>query len=105
MLFRSRPESGGHWSIYENGERRACYSPAAVRLSVLWKADVHYDDQRVARAGSLSPERIIGVIQGDLRRKGVAVAVPTDPLTNSDWIALACRTYTRANTAIAPLDL
>ena len=100
-----RPESSGHWSIFENAERRACYPPGAVRLSVLWKADVHYDDQRVASAGSLSPERIVKVIQGDLCRKGVAVALPTDPLTNSDWIALANRTYTHTNTAIAPLSL
>lgn len=99
-----RPGSGGHWSIYENGERRACYSPGAVRLSVLWKADVHGDDQRGARAGSLSPERIIEVMQGDMRRKGVAMALPTNPLTNTEWIALACRTYTRSNTAIVSLN-
>lgn len=97
-----RPGSDGHWSIFENGEQRACYPPDAVRLSVLWKAEVLLDDPHVTGASRLTPERIIEIIQSDLHRKGVAMTLPTDPLTNTEWIARVCRAYTRAAKAAPP---
>jgi hypothetical protein len=99
-----RPGSDGRWSIFENGELRAYYPPGAVRLSVVWKAEVLLDEQRVGSAGSLSPERIIEIIQSDLHRKGVAMDLPTDPLNNTEWGALAYRTYTPAARAAAPRE-
>jgi hypothetical protein len=97
-----RPRSDGHWSIVENGEERACYAPGAVRLSVLWKAEVLLDDRRVGRAGSLSPERVVEIIQSDLHRRGVAMTLPADPLADTEWIALSYRTYTCAARAASP---
>jgi len=83
----------GGWSIREHGEIVASYSTDAVRLSVLWKAEVFGDEDEAALADPLSPARIVEILQHDLHRRRLHIDGSDDPLADAAWIAEVCRTY------------
>ena len=85
-----QPDGHGNWMILENGEGRGAYPGHAIRLSVLWKAEVR--DTRNC-ADNLTLDRIMGIFTGDLRHRGIDVHVPSSPLTDTSWILLLQRIY------------
>jgi hypothetical protein len=64
----------GSWLLGEEGRTLARYRWDEIRFSVSWKAHCYADDaeRRVAEAheDDLDLERILGVLQGDLRARG-----------------------------------
>jgi hypothetical protein len=82
-------DSTGHWTITEDGRIVHTYPDAQVRISILWKAQVHTD----AVATELTPEHIVEVITGDLTVRGVDAPNPTDPASDDAWIDVVHRTY------------
>ena len=85
-----RPDGEGNWTIFENGEVRATYPSRAIRFSVLWKAEVRNGK---SRPDNLTLDRTMDIFTADLRRRGIDVHVPSDPLSDTAWILKLQRTY------------
>jgi len=85
-----QPDGSDSWTIIENGEVRATYPAHAIRLSLVWKAEVR---NKESRAGDLTLDRIMAIFMVDLRHRGVEFRVQSDPLTDTAWILLLHQTY------------
>ena len=94
-----QPDGDGNWTILENGEVRATYPSHAIRLSVLWKAEVR---NGTSRPGDLSLDRTMEILITDLRRRGIDFHVPSDPLADTAWILMLQRTY--VNPTLIPTE-
>jgi hypothetical protein len=84
-----RAVGGDTWAIVENGKVRATYPFNAVRLSLVWKADLQLD----ANSESLNLDRVMSVFIADLRKRKVDFRVPGDPLSDTTWIATLDSVY------------
>jgi hypothetical protein len=84
-----RPSSGGGWEIVENGEIRATYPSTAIRLSLVWKADLEPRTQ----SETLTLDQVMDIFVADLRPRRAVFRVPTDPLHDDEWKALLERVY------------
>jgi hypothetical protein len=71
------------WAIVENGEIRATYPFSAVRLSVVWKANLEGE----ATPELLSLDRVMSIFIADLGKRKVDFRVPADPLSDETWLA------------------
>lgn len=85
-----QPDGEGNWTILENGEVRATYPCKAIRLSVLWKAEVR---DRRSSTDDLTLDRIMAIFTEDLCHRGVAYHLPSNPLADTEWILLLQRIY------------
>jgi hypothetical protein len=85
-----RPAGRGTWEIVENGETRAIYPSDAIRLSLVWKADLETD----ADFESLTLDRVMSIFMADLRRRGADFHLPTNPFSDNEWMAFLNRIYT-----------
>jgi hypothetical protein len=85
-----QPAGDGNWAIVENGEVRATYPSRAIRLTVLWKAEVR---DKAFGIDNLNLDRIMAVFMADLRRRSVDFQVPSNPLSDTAWILLLQRIY------------
>jgi hypothetical protein len=88
-----QPDGDGNWTILDNGEVRAAYASHAIRLSVLWKAEVR---DRELNADNLTLDRIMAIFTADLSHRRVDFQVPSDPLADTPWILLLQRVYADA---------
>lgn len=91
-----RGESG--WNVQDaNGTILAHFDDAEVRVTVSWKAYVYADDDAARRADSdqdqLDLATVVDTLRGDLRRRGVDVPRPEDPLADEEWTATLAATY------------
>jgi hypothetical protein len=77
------------WAIVENGEVRATYPFNAVRLSLVWKADL----EREADSESLDLDRVMSIFVADLGRRKVDFRVPGDPLSDKTWMVTLDTVY------------
>jgi hypothetical protein len=84
------PDGHDNWAILENGEVRGSYPSHAIRLSVLWKAEVR---DRELSADSLTLDHIMAIFTANLRHRGVDFQMPPDPLADTPWILLLQRVY------------
>jgi hypothetical protein len=89
-----QPDGNGNWTILENGEVRATLASPAIRLSVLWKAEVR---ERESRPDNLTLDRTMAIFMADLRHRGIDFRIPSDPLAETAWILLLQRIYAAAN--------
>jgi hypothetical protein len=80
---------GDTWAIVENGEVRATYRSNAVRLSLVWKADIEAE----ANSESLNLDRVMSIFIADLHKRRVDFRVPSDPLSDKTWIATLDSVY------------
>jgi hypothetical protein len=85
-----QPADNGNWTILENGEVRGKYPAHAIRLSLVWKAEIRH---RESKADDLTLDRIMAIFTADLRHRSVEFQVPSDPLTDTAWMLLMQRTY------------
>ena len=97
-----RIDADGGWSIFDQNECRARYPEEAVRLSVVWKADV-----RLAASGSVEPDpltanQILQILQRDLRKRRVPCASDVGLLWDAPWIESVYRLYMRLAKMSAP---
>jgi len=91
-----RGESG--WDVQdEEGAVLAHFSDAEVRFTVSWKADVFANAEEAALhdsgANPLTLDTIVALFDEDLKRRGIAMEKPTDPLNDQAWIATLAKTY------------
>ena len=95
-----RAVGGGTWAIVENGEVRATYPFNAVRLSLVWKADLDPEGNSEA----LDLDRVMSIFITDLRKRKVDFRVPTDPPADKRWIATLDRAYGTGPDAADPKE-
>ena len=84
-----RAVGGDTWAIVENGEVRATYPFNAVRLSLVWKANL----ETKADSESLDLDQVMSIFVADLRKRKVDFRVPGDPLSDKTWIATLDSAY------------
>jgi hypothetical protein len=97
-----RREPDGGWSIFDENECRARYPRDAVRLSVVWKAEVRGGDLSSAQIDPLTGPRIFQILQHDLRNRGLPCASDRDLLHDPEWIGQVYRLYMRLAKLDAP---
>jgi hypothetical protein len=85
-----QPAGGSNWAIVENGEVRAIYPDHAIRLSVVWKAEIR---DRELKGGNLDLDRIVAIFTADLSCRSLDFGMPADPLADAAWLLLLERTY------------
>ena len=85
-----QPDGHGNWVILENGKVRGTYPCHAIRLSVLWKAEVR---DRRSNGDNLTLDRIMAIFTADLCHRGIDFQVPSDPLADITWVLLLQRIY------------
>jgi hypothetical protein len=85
-----QPDGDGSWAILENGEVRATYPSHAIRLSVVWKAEVQ---DRELSTDDLTLDHIMAIFTADLRHRSVDFQMPSDPSADTAWILLMQRIY------------
>jgi hypothetical protein len=81
---------GDHtWAIVEDGDTLATYPASAVRLSLVWKADLDDEDEREP----LSLDQVMSIFIADLRGRKADIHPPADPLSDETWLATLDRVY------------
>ena len=85
-----QPDGEDNWTILDGGKVRATYPSHKIRFSILWKAEVR---DEVSRPENLTLDRIMAIFIADLRHRGIAFRVPSDPLADTGWILLLQRIY------------
>jgi hypothetical protein len=85
-----QPDRDGNWVIFENEEVCATYPSRAIRLSVVWKAEIR---DKEMHADHLTLDRIMTIFAADLRRQNVDFQMPANPLADIAWILLLQRIY------------
>jgi hypothetical protein len=84
------PDGDGNWAVFEDEVVRATYPSHAIRLSVLWKAEVR---DKKSRPDNLTLDQTMEIFIADLRHRGIDSHVPSDPLSDTAWILLLQRIY------------
>ena len=89
------------WAITTDGEAIRRYRPEEMRLLVHWNAEVYADRDELRKnmdhTDDLTHDVVFERLLADMRGRGVAVAEPSDPMTDKDFIRALIATY-----AIAP---
>lgn len=88
-----RLATDGGWNIFDQNECRARFPMEAVRLSVVWKADVHYEGESSFELAPLTAPGILQILQHDLLRRGVPCATDPALLQDSKWTENMYRLY------------
>jgi len=89
-LAQIQPARDGTWAIVENGEVRATYPDRAIRLSLVWKAEVR---DRDLKDDNLDLDRVMAIFTADLRRRNVDFDMPSDPLSSAAWLLVLQQAY------------
>jgi hypothetical protein len=79
----------GVWEIEEKGETRATYPSEAIRLSLVWKAI----RQSEVDSEFLTLDQVMNIFIADLRSRSIDFRIPSDPLSDSEWLALLDHVY------------
>jgi hypothetical protein len=90
-----RLDADGGWSIFDGNECRARYPSEAVRLSVVWKADVRSVSPGSVEVDPLTAPDIIQILQYDLQQRGMPCAGHVELLQDPRWIECVYRLYMR----------
>jgi hypothetical protein len=95
--FASDPYDADRWLIRTADAVIARYATDQLRLLVHWDAELYTDlddlKKHVDHLDDLTPERVFETFVADLRAKGVAFDVPSDPMRDPGFIALLAATY------------
>ena len=90
------------WHITTDGIVIRSYRPEQMRLLVHWSAEVYSDLDEVRtvmdHTDDLTLDEVVGRLLADMREKGTAVAEPTDPLHDADFVRALISTYSIAPT-------
>ncbi len=90
------------WAITTDDEVIRRYQPNEMRLLVHWSAELYADRAEAEKAADHSDDLTVDAVcerlLADLRRRGVTVDDPSDPLHDTDFIRALIATYTIAPT-------
>jgi len=107
-LWSADPEVADGWRITTD-ERVIERVPAAeTRLMLHWTASVYADLAEMKRVfdhkDDLTHEQVFDMFAADMRGRGVAATIPSDPLKDRDFIRLLTRVYDTGRPAIYPAE-
>ena len=97
-----RLDTDGSWSIFDENECRARYSKEALRLSVVWKADVQVESEGQDELEPLTAPRILQILRDDLLPRGVSCVSDLTLLKDPRWIECVYRVYMSLAKMAAP---
>lgn len=90
------------WAITTDGVVIKRYRPEQIRFLVHWNAEIYLDMAEVEKAmdhsDDLTHDQVIDTFLADLRKRGVNVTEPSDPLHDVEFIQLLANTYDIAPT-------
>jgi len=90
------------WHVTTDGAVVRTYRPEQMRLLVHWSAEVYADLDEVRRVmdhtDDLTLDEVVGRLLADMRSRGAAVAEPSDPLHDDDFVRALIATYSIAPT-------
>jgi len=85
------------WVVETDGKPIIRYPQQQTRLLLHWNAEVFTDMQDMKTAldhqDDLCPERVSEILLADLRKRGVTVATPSDPLADPAFVHALTQTY------------
>jgi hypothetical protein len=85
------------WTITTDGEVIRRYAPNEMRLLVHWSAEIYSDmaevEKNLDHSDDLTHDIVFTRLLADMRRRGVDVAEPTDPLHDQQFIRALIATY------------
>ena len=84
---------GTGWSIVDAGQTLVSYADTEIRVSILWKAQVHSEADFAEARGPLTPDRVTEIFSTDLIARGIDAPPPPSPLTDDSWIDVLHSTY------------
>jgi hypothetical protein len=109
--FAGDPDDPDRWVARTGEDVIARYRSDQLRLLVHWDAELYTDMSdlklHLDHQDDLSPDRVFGIFIDDLRSRGVPFEVPSDPMTDREFIATLAKTYDvgpRLYPADAPVD-
>jgi hypothetical protein len=88
-----RLDADGGWSIFDHNECRARYPREAMRLSVVWKADVRPRGSGSEEVDPLTAPYMLRIFQQDLRQRGISCPSDLPLLQDPKWIECVYRLY------------
>jgi hypothetical protein len=95
--FSGAPGDPDGWEIRTGDTVVARYATDELRLLVHWDAELYTDladlKKHVDHLDDLTVDRVFDTFLRDLRARGVACEVPSDPLRDAAFIGLLARTY------------
>lgn len=95
--FAGDPSDRDRWVIRAGDEVIARYATDELRLLLHWDAELYRDlddlKLHVDHLDDLTPDRVFETLVADLRAKGVAFSVPSDPMHDAEFIGLLARSY------------
>ena len=88
--FSGDPADNDHWLLKTGDRVIARHHTRELRYLVHWTAEVFedFDELRTNMDGTqdLTQERAIGMLIDDVRSRGIAIATPSDPLHDAEFI-------------------
>jgi hypothetical protein len=80
----------GNWAINDGGDEKALFPAAQMRVSLSWKAVV-FDDETDRRrhddhTDDIDLDGVLNRFRADFERRGEHLAVPSEPLTEPEFI-------------------
>lgn len=107
-LWAADPESSDGWIITSHGEIIQRVPSKETRLLVHWNAEVFADLADMKRVldhtDDLSLDQVFDIFIADLKQRGIAFTMPSDPLRDREFIMLLSRTYDIGTPRIYPAD-
>ncbi len=96
------------WQVTTDGHVIQTIPPKEMRFLVHWGAEIYMDmdELKVVMDGTddLTHERVFDMFIADLRARGVAFPIPSDPLTDTAFIRLLNKTYDVGTPRIYPAE-
>jgi hypothetical protein len=107
-LFDADPERTDGWRITTDGHAIQHIPPEETRFLVHWSAEIYMDieELKVVMDGTddLTHERVFDTFVEDLRARGIAFTVPSDPFADTGFIRLLNKTYDVGTPRIYPAE-
>lgn len=105
-LMGPDPDDASGWQITTDGEVIQKIPQDEFRFLVHWGADIFMDYSELKRSldhtDDIGHDQVFDMLIADLRARGIAFELPTDPLTDQIFISLLIKTYDPGKPAIFP---
>lgn len=96
-LMEADPEVEGGWRLTTDGKVIQQVPEEEFRFLVHWSANIYkdYEELKVAKdhTDDINIEQVFDIIFADLKKRGVKFEMPSDPLTDQEFIALLTQVY------------
>lgn len=107
--FGADPEDPTGWRIETSGRVNQTIPEREMRFLVHWGARLFRDMDDHKRtydhSDDIEPEKAIGMLIDDMRRRGIALETPTDPLNDPGFVKLVARVYDIGGPENIPSDV